>query len=70
MYKIHLCLYIFFIQKSLECLKYLDLSSNEVTKEEGYKEYVIEYFSKTIKLLDGYDSVILTTVFIMLVLNI
>lgn len=47
----------------------MDLSNNEVTKEEGYKEYVSEYFSKTIKCLDGYDS-ILITVFIMLILNI
>ncbi|KAL5241341.1 hypothetical protein ACI65C_008751 [Semiaphis heraclei] len=39
--------------KHLKRLKYLDLSNNEVTKEEGYKEYVIEYFSKTIKCLDG-----------------
>jgi len=33
----------------------LDLSNNEVTKEEGYKEYIIEYFAKSIKCLDGYD---------------
>ncbi|XP_027850812.2 acidic leucine-rich nuclear phosphoprotein 32 family member A-like [Aphis gossypii] len=39
--------------KSLPRLRYLDLSNNEVTKEEGYKEYVSEYFSKTIKCLDG-----------------
>lgn len=49
----------FFIQKSLKRLKYLDLSNNEVTKEEGYKEYVIEYFAKSITCLDGYVLVII-----------
>lgn len=37
----------------------MDLSNNEVTKEEGYKEYVIEYFAKSIKCLDGYDLIII-----------
>ncbi|XP_025425329.1 acidic leucine-rich nuclear phosphoprotein 32 family member A [Sipha flava] len=43
--------------KSLERLKFLDLSSNEVTKQEGYKEFVLEKFSKTLRCLDG-DSLL------------
>lgn len=33
----------------------MDLSNNEVTKLQGYKEFVLEKFSKTLKYLDGYD---------------
>jgi len=39
--------------KSLERLKILDLSNNEVTKQQGYKEFILEKFAKTLKCLDG-----------------
>ncbi|VVC27663.1 Leucine-rich repeat,Leucine-rich repeat domain, L domain-like [Cinara cedri] len=39
--------------KSLENLKSLDLSNNEVTKQQGYKEFVLQKFTKTLKYLDG-----------------
>lgn len=39
--------------KSLEHLKVLDLSNNEVTKQEGYKEFIVSHFSKSLKCLDG-----------------
>lgn len=34
----------------------MDLSNNEVTKQQGYKEFILEKFSKTLKCLDGYDN--------------
>jgi len=39
--------------KSLQRLIILDLSNNEVTKEQGYKELVLEKFSKSLRTLDG-----------------
>lgn len=35
----------------------MDLSNNEVTKEPGYKEFVLENFTRTIISLDGYGKI-------------
>lgn len=47
----------------------MDLSNNEVTKEQGYKEFILEKFSKQLKSLDGYDPFIIY-IYIKLCINI
>lgn len=55
----------------MEHLRFLDLSNNEVTKEQGYREFVLQKLTKNLKFLDGYVlSIMMCIICVLININI